>query len=531
MSASSTTLNGNGLSDANPLVYTPVADIPKKAAIAREAFKSGRTLPVAFRKQQLVQLYRFLKDEHDAIVRAMVLDLKEPLEAVMEVEYAKSAITHLHDHVEKWARGEKINDTTMMWVMDDVRIIPEPLGTTLIISPWNYPVVLCIDPLAGAISAGCAAVLKPSELAPHTSQMYAELLPKYLDPELYQVVNGAVAETTKALDEKWDHIFYTGNGKVARIIAAAAAKHLTPTTLELGGKSPVILDDTADLEAAANRIAHTKWLNLGQTCVAPDYVVCTPNVRDKLVKELIRATTAMTSTPSFGSAEKPRIISTNHVDRIERLLTSSTGEKGGRVVYGGKVNRNERLIEPTIAVDVDVNSPLMQEEIFGPILPIVTFADRKAAVEFVRSRDKPLACYLFTKDSAFIKDVQNSVSAGSFHVNDLMLALFGIHSLRFGGVGESGTGGYHGERSFLCFSNEKAVIKRAAGMEFINRVLRYPPYEAGPRYKLLLRMLCWNRDLTKPGMSSWVPAIMGSIWAWTCATWWLITQGRKRIGN
>lgn len=315
-------------------------------------------------------------------------------------------------------------------------------------------------------------MIKPSELSEHTARALAELLPRYLDFNAFAVVNGAVAETTQLLEKRWDHILYTGNGMVGRIVAAAAAKHLTPITLELGGKSPAIVDSTASLRNAARRIAWGRFANCGQTCVAPDYVLCAPGVRDVLVAEMRAALAEFYGDDPSRSDSYCRIVNERHFDRVSKML-GNAGDRA-RVVIGGQSRREDLYIAPTVVVDVDEASELMTDEIFGPLLPVLEVQDVDEAIDFVNARDKPLALYVFSNDASAAERVMAATSSGAVVVNDTLVH-GGLATLPFGGVGESGMGGYHGRHSFETFSHLKPTLVRSSGMEFINSV-RYPPY-------------------------------------------------------
>ncbi|MFE2992330.1 aldehyde dehydrogenase family protein [Streptomyces sp. NPDC059262] len=321
----------------------------------------------------------------------------------------------------------------------------------LIIAPWNYPLTLTLNPLVGALSAGNAAVVKPSELAPATSALIAGLLPRYV--EAVAVVEGAVEETTLLLEQRFDHIFYTGNGTVGRIVAAAAARNLTPTTLELGGKSPVFIDETADMAVTARRLAWGKFTNAGQTCVAPDYVLVTPAARDSLLSALPGTIREMFGPNPRTSSDYGRIVNDRHFQRLTRLLAE------GKPLAGGPSDAAERYIAPTVLTDVPHGAAVMTEEIFGPILPVLTVRDVHEAIDFINARDKPLSLYAFTRDRAARRALLEKTSSGGIVYNAPMIHL-GVPNLPFGGVGESGMGAYHGKTSFDAFSHRKPVLSK-----------------------------------------------------------------------
>lgn len=332
----------------------------------------------------------------------------------------------------------------------------DPLGVVLVIAPWNYPAQLLLAPMLGALAAGNAVVVKPSELAPATSAFVARRLPEYLDTDAVAVVEGGIPETTALLAERFDHIFYTGNGTVGRIVMTAAAQHLTPVTLELGGKSPAFVDRDADLSVVADRLARGKFLNAGQTCVAPDYVLTDPETARALEPVLAKAVEGLYGTDAATSTEYGRIVNERHFDRLSGLLDS------GRVVVGGGSDRATKYIAPTVLADVDPDSPVMGEEIFGPVLPIVTVPGLDEAVEFINDRDKPLALYVFTESDVTRERLAAETSSGGLGFG-LPLAHLTVSDLPFGGVGESGMGNYHGRYSIETFSHRKAVLEKPLG--------------------------------------------------------------------
>ena len=372
------------------------------------------------------------------------------------------------DHLDKWTTPTPVSKT-LITMMDDVYIQHEPFGVALIIGAWNYPVLLAIQPMIGALAAGNCVVLKPSEVSPSTAKFLEEVIPKYFDQECVKVVNGGVPETTELLKERFDYIFYTGNSQVGRIIYQAASKHLTPLTLELGGKSPVFIDDTCDIEIVAKRVIWAKFVNSGQTCIAPDYVLCVDSIQDRFIEACKKTMDVFYGENPEKSESLGRMINERHFNRVKSLMLS-----GGRIVQGGKSDEKTKFIEPTIIVDVKPTDPVMQEEIFGPLLPVVTIKNADEAISFINARDKPLALYVFSKDKKIAKRFLSSTSSGDVVVNDLFVHM-SIPSLPFGGIGASGFGGYHGKFSFEAFSHKKGCLVRAQAMEKLND-FRYPPY-------------------------------------------------------
>jgi aldehyde dehydrogenase (NAD+) len=360
-------------------------------------------------------------------------------------------------------------------------IVPEPLGVALVIAPWNYPVQLLLLPMAAAVAAGNAVVGKPSELTPATSAALARLVPRYLDERAVAVVEGGVPETTGLLEQRWDHIFYTGNGRVGRVVMAAAAKHLTPVTLELGGKSPVIVDRDANLRVAARRIAWGKFLNAGQTCVAPDYALVHEAVAEPLLDEVRGALRRFYGSDPRQSPDYGRIVNASHFRRLTGLI-----DAGGfdRLVVGGERDEAARYIAPTVLSGVAPDAAVMGEEIFGPILAVRTVPDVDAAMDEINAGDKPLALYAFTGSKRTAERIVAGTSSGGVCVNGTVLHL-GVPGLPFGGVGESGMGAYHGRTGFDTFSHRKAVLTRSVHPDL---PVAYPPYR-GWKEKVMRRFL------------------------------------------
>lgn len=433
----------------------------------RANFGQGLTRSLAWRKTQLNALLDMLKTEEAALLAALKRDLgKGEYEAwSSEIGFVISEIHLVLKKIDKWASARSVA-TPMVAQPGKSYVLPEPLGTVLIIGAWNYPLHLTVGPLVAAMAAGNCAVLKPSELAPATSALLAKLVPKYLDVNAFSVVEGAVPETTELLQQKFDHIFYTGGEAVAKIVMRAASEHLTPVTLELGGKSPCIVDASANLSVAAARIAWSKWMNAGQTCVAPDYILVEESVRDDLMAALRNKLTEFYGANPKHSDDYGRIVNARHFDRLTSYL------EGQQIVYGGEIDAQQRYLSPTLVLDPDLESPLMKNEIFGPILPIITVSNKLEAIDIIGAQPKPLAMYLYTQDRPFEKTVLASTSAGSVGINDGMMFMANP-KLPFGGVGNSGIGRYHGQFGFDTFSHLKAVLKRTTLLE---HRLRYPPF-------------------------------------------------------
>ncbi|MFF4650825.1 aldehyde dehydrogenase family protein [Streptomyces sp. NPDC001380] len=433
-------------------------DAPEQPAAVvarlRAAFRTGRTRPLEWRAGQLRQLRALLTEHGEDLAAALHEDLgKSRKEAFRtEVDFTVREIDHTLEHLEEWLRPEPAPVPDFLggataWTVHD------PLGVVLVIAPWNYPAQLLLAPVVAALAAGDCVVAKPSELAPATSAVLARLLPAYLDAEAVAVVEGGVPETTALLEQRFDHIFYTGNGTVGRIVMAAAARHLTPVTLELGGKSPAFVDRGTDVAQVAARLAAGKFLNAGQTCVAPDYVLTDPETARALESALADAVTALHGPDPAASPEYGRIVNERHFDRLVGLLGS------GRTVVGGGHDRETRYIAPTVLAGVAADEPVMQEEIFGPILPIVEVDGLDEAIAFVNDREKPLALYAFTEDEDARRRLSEETSSGGLAFG-LPVAHLTVPDLPFGGVGESGMGSYHGRWGFETFSHRKAVLDK-----------------------------------------------------------------------
>jgi aldehyde dehydrogenase (NAD+) len=450
---------------------TLVSAIPTLVAKLRVAFDGGRTRPIDLRLEQLAKLKRFIVERENEILDALQKDVGKPsLEAFMaEVAYTGSEIDLTRKKLKTWTKPERVS-TSMVAQPGRSRIHREPLGVVLIIGPWNYPFNLIMGPLVGAIAAGNCAVVKPSEVAPATSALLAERLPEYLDPSTVAVVEGGIPETTALLKEKFDHIFYTGNGAVGRIVMEAAAKHLTPVTLELGGKSPCIVDERVDLDVAARRIVWGKFYNAGQTCVAPDYILAHRRIADRLIDRMKATLREFYGDDPKASPDYGRVVNARHHKRLMKLLD---GGKSGEVAVGGVGDEANRYLAPTILRNVPDGAPVMDDEIFGPILPVLTVDNIDAAIAFVNGRPKPLALYVFSSDGQVQEQVVERTTSGGVSVNHTWLHL-AVQSLPFGGVGESGMGAYHGRHTFETFSHHKAVLSKPTR---IDPGLVYPPYD------------------------------------------------------
>ncbi|XP_078157156.1 aldehyde dehydrogenase family 3 member H1-like isoform X2 [Carex rostrata] len=440
----------------------------------RRSFQAGKTRSYKWRVAQLEGILRMMNEREKEIMEALWTDLAKPkTEAYLhEISLSKAACMFALKELKNWMQPEKV-PSLIATFSSTAQIIPEPLGIVLVISAWNYPFALITDPLIGAVAAGNAVVLKPSEVAPSTAAFFAKFLPQYVDSSFIKVVEGAVPETTALLDQKWDKIFYTGSGKVGRIVMAAAAKHLTPVALELGGKCPVVFDSDVNLKVAVKRMAVGKWgCNNGQACIAPDYIITTKSFAPKLVDALKSTLEEFYGEDPLESADLSRIVSFSHFKRLTELLDEENIPE--KIVYGGERDEKHLKIAPTVLLDVPCDSLIMKDEIFGPLLPIITVEKLEDSFELINSRPKPLVAYLFSKNKKLEEEFVQNVSAGGILINDAALHFTNPH-LPFGGVGDSGIGAYHGKFSFDAFSHKKAVLSRGYATEMRIRA-RYPPY-------------------------------------------------------
>mmetsp|Transcript_38961 Transcript_38961/g.63703 ORF Transcript_38961/g.63703 Transcript_38961/m.63703 type:complete len:506 (-) Transcript_38961:89-1606(-) len=453
--------------------YTQLSEIPKLISKTRTTFLSGVTLPESYRRAQLQQLYQLLVENESDIIQAIQSDMKgRPSNeiAVTEISAVKSEVAHLLNHLSEYMKPKKM-PSSAVFLTDSGEIRYTPLGNILLISPWNFPFQLTFNPLAGAIAAGCTVIIKPSEVCSHTSQLMARLVPRYLDENAFAVVLGGVDETTLLLRNKFDLIFFTGGCNVGKIVAKAAAEHLTPCVLELGGKNPVIVDDDCDFEMAAKRIVWGRWcLNAGQICLAPEYVIVNRKSQARLLAAL-----QTTITKYFGdnpqlSDQYARVINQRHFQRLSTVLK----QNARHIALGGTTDARENYIAPTVLSNVSMDSPVMQDEVFGPILSIFPVDNvRNDAIPIIQSRPKPLALYIFTNDKTFADTVVSHTDAGGVTINDVV-SHFMFPGFPFGGTGHSGMGKYHGWYSFAAFSHEKPVLNKYPGADS-SYEMRMPP--------------------------------------------------------
>ncbi len=432
----------------------------------RDFLATGKTKNIDFRIQQLIKLRNAIKQREKDIIKALYADLRKPeLEGYVELAVLQD-ITYVLKHIKSWIKPKKVK-IPLTQFPGSAYIKPEPLGVVLIISPWNYPFSLMISPLIGAIAAGNCAMVKPSEVSSKTSDIICEIIKDTFDPKYIAAIPGGVETSQALLAEKFDHILFTGGTKTGKIVMAAAAKNLTPVTLELGGKSPCIVDDNINLKETAKRITWGKFLNAGQTCVAPDYLLVNQKIKAELIAEIQNCLQKFYGKNPANSPDFARIINQKQFDRLTNLLTA------GNIITGGETNREDLYISPTLITDISLNAPVMQEEIFGPLLPILEYQNLAEAISIINQFPKPLALYLFSRDSEKQKQVLDRTSSGGVCLNDTIVQL-GVPELPFGGVGESGIGNYHGKHSFDTFSHQKSILKKSFWFDLD---WRFAPYK------------------------------------------------------
>ena len=455
---------------------TPTSEIKSIVESQRRYFATNATLDRKFRKEQLKRLQSALKKWEKPLCDALWTDLhKSAEEAILtELSIVAGEVKNHLSHLRGWMKSRSVC-TPLKMMPSRSRIVSEPLGNALIMAPWNYPVQLLLNPLVGAISAGCTAILKPSPYVPNVSRVIEEMITATFDKEYIAVVQGNREVNGALLDERFDIIFFTGSPELGRRVMAAAAKNITPVVLELGGKSPCIVDAEADIKIAARRIAWGKTLNAGQTCIAPDYLLIHRSRQEEFIKEFGKAVARLHGNDTKTSRHYVRLVTDKAFDRVSSYL------KNGSIVYGGATDKAQRYIEPTLLADVATDAPVMQEEIFGPVLPMIPFDNRAEAIEFIRNREKPLALYYFGKVKNG-KEVIRLTSAGGSCINDTIMHIAN-ENIPFGGVGNSGMGHYHGKLSFDAFSHQRSVVTTTT---LLDLPFRYMPYKMFGLVKKLL---------------------------------------------
>lgn len=433
----------------------------------RYFFQTQQTKDVSFRKNTLKRLQEEIVRREDAICDALYADFKKPRFETLaaETQFVLAELKHVLKKIDTWASPKRVSASWMNWPSSDF-IYKEPYGAVLIIAPWNYPFQLALAPLIGAIAAGNTAVVKPSEVTPHTAAVISEIIKAVFDPAHVAVVEGGVEVSQQLLAEKWDYIFFTGSTHVGKIVYESAAKHLTPVTLELGGKNPCIVDQTANIALAAKRIVWGKFLNAGQTCIASDYILVHEKVKVALVEALKQNITKCYGENVEASPDFSRTVSEKHYNGLKEML------EGEDILFGGHSNDEDYYLSPTIVNEPKLDSQLMSGEIFGPILPIISYNTEADIHKYIMKYGKPLATYVFSNDKKFQQKIINTYSFGGGAINDTVIQITNKR-LPFGGVGQSGIGAYHGKISFDIFSHHKAIIKKANWFE---APVRYPPY-------------------------------------------------------
>ncbi|MFZ1101552.1 MAG: aldehyde dehydrogenase [Hyphomicrobiaceae bacterium] len=451
-------------SGGNKVAPLPAADV---AEAQRAFFRRGLTREIDFRVRQLRALRNAIVQREGDILQALKQDLGRPMveSYTSEISIVLHEIDFALKNLAAWAKPRKVR-TPLMLFPGSSWVYPEPYGCALVIAPWNYPFQLALSPLVGALAAGNCAVVKPSEAALHTSRLIADMIGNAFDPGYLAAVEGGVDETKALLEQRFDYIFFTGATRVGKIVMAAAARHLTPVTLELGGKNPCIVDTSADLDKAARRIAWGKFVNAGQTCIAPDFVLAEKSIKPALLARLAAAIKSFYGADPMTSPDFGRIVNDHHFERLRALMGD------GEIVVGGKMDAAQRYIAPTIVEGVSWDHAIMQEEIFGPILPVLGFDDLEAVLTALEVKPKPLALYFFSEDRDPQEEVLRRLSSGGACVNDTFAQLLNLR-LPFGGVGDSGMGVYHGKAGFETFSHSKSVVKRST---WLDPGIKYPPY-------------------------------------------------------
>jgi aldehyde dehydrogenase (NAD+) len=445
-----------------------MTDLQKYLNKQKKFFETGKTKDLSFRIRQLRKLKKLLVDNEQLLIEEVHKDFqKSAFETyVTEIGLVITDINYAIKNVESWSKQQSVSTPLVNFPSKNF-IITEPYGSVLIIAPWNYPILLSLQPLIGAIAAGNTAILKPSELTPNTSSVLERLISEKFDSNFLKVILGGVEESSALVKMDFDYIFFTGSTKVGKIIMREAAERLTPLTLELGGKSPCIVDKTANLEVSAKRIAWGKFVNAGQTCVAPDYLLVEHSIKTEFLGHLKTAINQLYGDEPKQSPDYPRIINEEHFERLATLLND------GETIVGGESDRSTNYIAPTILNDITLDDNVMQDEIFGPILPVLEFDSVDECIKIINARPRPLALYVFTSDQSLEDKIMHTVSFGGGAVNDT-IAQLGNHHLSFGGVGASGFGSYHGKSSFDCFSHKKSVMKKPFWPDV---PIRYAPYD------------------------------------------------------
>lgn len=452
-----------------------LSSIAQQFENSKTFFKTHKTKDIKFRKQQLKQLSKSIKNHEKELLEALKEDLgKSPVEAyATEIGILLKSIKMARKELKNWTKTKQV-DTPLFMFPSKSYIKPEPYGTVLIIGPFNYPVQLVFEPLIGAIAAGNTAIVKPSELTPHVASVISKIIESTFATEYISTVEGGIEETQALINLPFDYMFFTGSEKVGQVVYEAASKNLVPVTLELGGKSPVIVDETANIKVASDRISFGKFTNAGQTCVAPDYILVNRKVKNELIQALKQSIHEFYGKDIQKSPDFGRIVNEKHFNRLSELLAVHQNE----ISFSGKTDASERYIEPTILEGINPSHKIMQEEIFGPLLPIITYDDFDEALDIIQSKSKPLSLYLFSEDENTTHRVLNELSFGGGAINDTLMHLANPN-LPFGGVGASGIGQYHGKYTFDTFSHKKSYIFKSTRLD---SSIIYPPYKGKFKY-------------------------------------------------
>jgi len=443
-------------------------------------FSSGKSKDVAYRKNLLKKLKNHITQREDDICNALYSDFKKPkFEGLAaETQFVLAELNYIIKNLEFWAKPKRVSGSLSSFPSKDW-IQYEPLGKVLVISPWNYPFMLAISPLIGAVAAGNCVVLKPSELSPATSKILVEIVDEVFEPGHVSLVEGGVDVAQELLSLKWDHIFFTGSTRVGKIVYKSAAEHLTPVTLELGGKNPCIVDESAAIDVTARRIAWGKFLNAGQTCLAPDYLLVHQSIKDVLIDELKKVTAKFYGDNVESSPDFARIATSDQYESLKKMVQNDN------VIWGGQFNDDDRFIAPTLVDEPSLDSKIMEDEIFGPVLPIYAYVKNEELDTFISRYGKPLSLYVFSKRKKFQTQILKKYSFGGGAINDCVLHIANKR-MPFGGIGDSGFGGYHGEHSFYLFSHKKSIIKKPF---IFDLPMRYPPYTLSEKWMKKLKYL------------------------------------------
>ncbi|WP_421802750.1 aldehyde dehydrogenase [Flagellimonas sp.] len=441
--------------------------VKQLVAAQNDFFATQKTKEVAFRKKYLKKLQQEVLDQEDAVCDALYADFKKPKfeSLATETQLVLAELKHAIKNVKSWSEPNPVGASLLNFPSKEW-IQPEPYGKVLVISPWNYPFMLTMSPLIGALAAGNTAILKPSEYSPNTSKIIAQIIRKVFPPEYVTVVEGGVEVSTELLAQKWEYIFFTGSTRVGKIVYQKAAEHLTPVTLELSGKNPCIVDATASISLAAKRIAWGKLINAGQTCIAPDYILVHKSVKNALVDGLKANIAQFYGKNIEASNDFARITTNKHYEELKAML------KGQNLLFGGSYNDEDQYLEPTLVDEPQKDSTIMEGEVFGPILPIISYEDESELDEYISRYPNSLAFYVFSNNKKFQKRMMRQYSFGGGTINDVVVHISN-KDLPFGGVGQSGIGGYHGKYSFDLFSHHKSIVKRGTWLDV---PLRYAPY-------------------------------------------------------